>query len=375
MASLSLYLTSEEDLFNGHQLNYIAFHAAYGVSMTCLLVVNLLHIANLPQFSTKRIKIAHPLKRSRALIVIQCCSYLFINQLLETIIVLLHVGRTDKSSTTTYWLQILSILFSNLFYMWTFALYLINFYIARNLKNASYMLIEVYVYLIAYFIPLLVAGVIAILSYALHRGIANQNLSRHQIFWMTMLLAIRLLIIYIMTVVNTYAVVRRYGSLRRLKVPVLSKIYLVCSTRKIRNGVLLEFLVLMMWFFSVSLEIECNRDVRISSNVLYLAVVFHTMVGPYFLIFETLSYRKELVKGFRRQRRRKYGLSGDRFRSMIQRQVGAVMWQGGLVKEGEGEDEDGIDMMEQGNGREDLDFGKNLFLDLTVLEFLRETTL
>lgn len=122
---------------------------AYGVSLLSLLTTLIIYRLNMKQLGSVSNQIEHPLKKARALMVLQCSLYLLLSQVSQ--LAWVHVTELRPVKTNfTYWLQLLYTLFVVCFYTWCSVLYILNYYLTKYLKNASREISLVYVYILSY---------------------------------------------------------------------------------------------------------------------------------------------------------------------------------------------------------------------------------
>ena len=105
------------------------------------------------------------------------------------------------------------------------------------------------------------------------------------------------MILIFMTLVNTYAVMSRISTMTHLKFTVGQKLNRLCDAQKLRNGIILELNLLIALILNVFLTAQSNSTSNIDvSGTAILAVIFQSLLGLYFLVFEVLIYDKELRK-------------------------------------------------------------------------------
>lgn len=248
---------------------------AYGVSLLSLLTTLIIYRLNMKQLGSVSNQIEHPLKKARALMVLQCSLYLLLSQVSQ--LAWVHVTELRPVKTNlTYWLQLLYTLFVVCFYTWCSVLYILNYYLTKYLKNASREISLVYVYILSYSVTLIVFGVILALSQT------NTSISSiHALPWKWIVLGTQLSAFFIMTGINIFAIFHQLKSVKRFTNTLESKLRRLYQADKIRNGLVMEFLLLLIWLLEAVVSAGKMVDLK---AIVYLVVLINAFLVSKFLI-------------------------------------------------------------------------------------------
>lgn len=239
------------------------------ISITCSSLLLVIFILNLKRISTLKSRMKNPLKRPRVMVVMQCTTHLIITQILQ---ILLHrYGDNMNHSCATFWMQNVQVLTSLLFYTSSLNLFVIMFLLAKYLTNACGKRTFVCMHVIAYSVPLVVSGAV----------IAVRHVT-DCCCWEWILLGSHALMIILMIGFLVYAIKITLTTASALNFTSSQKILRIWRAKKIRNGMIVMNILLVIWLCDV---------VRLADKAYYYSIriakeVIASSLGPCLLVFE-----------------------------------------------------------------------------------------
>jgi len=257
------------------------------ISITCSSLLLLIFTLNLKRISTVKSRMKNPLKKPRVMVVMQCTTHLIITQILQ---ILLHrYGGNANHSCATFWMQNVQVLTSLFFYTSSLNMFVIMFLLAKYLTNACGKPTFVCMHVIAYSVPLVVTGVV----------IAVRHVT--DCCWEWILLGSHALPIILMISFLVYAIKITLTTASALNFTNSQKILRIWRAKKIRNGMILMNILLVIWLCDVVrlTDKAYHYSIRIATGVIA------SSLGPCFLVFEGLLYDSSFRRPFRWQRQRR----------------------------------------------------------------------
>lgn len=266
------------------------YTGAHAISIICSLFTIIIYSLNLKQFASIENKINHPLRKLRACMIVQCCTYLTISQLLELVLINFK-GSFSSKVLLAYWLQIFSILFSLLFYAWCTAVHVLMFYLTKYLFTAFDVLNQKILFVLSYGIPL--AAFVLILSLTQpSEGRASSQLLVNFIkepLWKWVLFGFRAVFISVMVIINGYVAMAHFQSMKTFIKSTKDILKQLRRRKKLTNSTTIEMnLVLLLIFDGLALF----SNIGISSNgvYIYVEIMFHaTVVGIHDFCYINIS--------------------------------------------------------------------------------------
>ncbi|XP_057306407.1 uncharacterized protein LOC130644709 isoform X2 [Hydractinia symbiolongicarpus] len=144
--------------------NYVI--TVYSIAMLCEFVTTCIYMLNMKQLSASETLINHPLRRTRAIIIISCCVVLMLWRAL--VIIRITYQKSIKEDNITESLLSVTILLVNMVCYFLFlSLYILFLYITIYLPAAANKRWQFY--FTAYACPILFTLVIILIGYLTHR--------------------------------------------------------------------------------------------------------------------------------------------------------------------------------------------------------------
>ena len=281
-------------------VNYFTCNFSIGtcaVSAVCLILTVLIYILCLKGMSSAhRYNIGNPFKKACIIMTIQCSAYLVVSKVLEIIVVAYQHKRYLE--VVKCCIQVISIFSSLLFYACACSTYFLFLYSMKNGKKAYTMLKKRYMYLATYLFPLLITCGIVIICLASRTDEAYYNSFTRQCRWKRLLLPTHLCVILFMTLVDIYAIVRSLNKPLMLNLATNTKLRrLIFNAKKLRTCFVLNILLIIVWILDIVLVVRLD----VSNSFLCITILFHSLLGPYFLLFAVLEYSDIRLKARKKQ--------------------------------------------------------------------------
>ncbi|XP_057306406.1 uncharacterized protein LOC130644709 isoform X1 [Hydractinia symbiolongicarpus] len=279
--------------------NYVI--TVYSIAMLCEFVTTCIYMLNMKQLSASETLINHPLRRTRAIIIISCCVVLMLWRAL--VIIRITYQKSIKEDNITESLLSVTILLVNMVCYFLFlSLYILFLYITIYLPAAANKRWQFY--FTAYACPILFTLVIILIGYLTHRTHFSWNnvLSNEWI-----IIAIQGIVVALGASISVFVLKIHLKLFGKCEFDFKTKIKRLRESKKLVNGFILGIILLVLFILDViHISTEC-------SVVQWLFVTFHALLGVHFLFREAIFYDKDFFQKTSRAQRRRKAIKENQF--------------------------------------------------------------
>lgn len=295
MAIILYYLN---DISTGFQT---FVYSAYTISILCLLLTLLIYGVNMKQLNMVLQKVKHPLKKERAVFICNVTAHLILWQVLAAVFI--SQGHNWKLNSTSSFVLSIFIMYGTVaFYCWSLSLKITTIYLVKYHRKMSrtWKFKSRYFWAFCYVIPIIFALIASLVGYyGEERRLTSLTVDNRYGKWM--LVSLEVITTTIMIVILVYTFKARITTLQRLKCTKAEMLRKLLDAQSLRNGVVFRLVISVMVILEL---IVVGRGEEASAILGGVFVVLHSLLGVYFLTFETIFNDKDLRKPFRFQRQK-----------------------------------------------------------------------
>lgn len=286
--------------------NYVI--AVYSIAMLCEFVTACIYMLNMKQLSASETLINHPLRRTRAIIILSCCVMLMLWRAL-VIIRITYQKNIEENNITECVLSVVTLLVTIVYYFHFLTLYVTMLFLMVYGLGAANKRWQFYC--IAYICPVILVLLIILVGYLIHQNDFSWN-SILSVENKWIVVAIQCIIIVLGISICAYVFQMRLKIFKECGFDLKTKIKRLQESKKLVNGFILGIILLILIILDVIYS--CHEDWQV---IVWLFPSFHALLSIHLLLRETILYDKDFQKPFRAQRQREAAKESQFIRTLV----------------------------------------------------------